>query len=244
MLSNKTILVTGATSGIGAAVCHDLIAHNANVIAVARSQDKLDALRSEYPSSVRTLVFDLTRFEEYTQALSDIGKIDGVVYSAGITDNNPLRFFSLERYQRVVDINQTAPIVLISELAKQGKLNPSSSIVLLSSILGPRIGMKGTAAYAATKAALHAFAKVMALELANKLIRINCVSPGMVNTALILNQEQVSDEALRLDMQKYPLGKRFAEANEIASTVRFLISDDSSFMTGSDLVVDGGYSIQ
>lgn len=244
MLRNKTILVTGATSGIGAAVCDDLLAHKANVIAVARSQDKLDALRAAHPSTVRTIAFDLTRFEDYTQAFSNMGKIDGVVYSAGITDNNPLRFFSLERYKRVVDINQTAPIVLISELAKQGNFNPSSSIVLISSILGPRIGMKGTAAYAATKAALHAFAKVMALELANKLIRINCISPGMVNTALISNQQQVSDEALRLDMQKYPLGKRFAEANEIASTVRFLISDDSSFMTGSDLVVDGGYSIQ
>lgn len=91
---------------------------------------------------------------------------------------------------------------------------------------------------------MQAYVKVLSLELANKLIRINCISPGMVNTALISNQKQVSDEALRLDMQRYPLGKRFAEAHEIAAAVRFLISDDSSFITGSDLVVDGGYSIQ
>jgi NAD(P)-dependent dehydrogenase (short-subunit alcohol dehydrogenase family) len=244
MLSNKTILVTGATSGIGAAVCQDLLEKGARLIAVARSQDKLDELRDSAPSKVRTITFDLTDFAEYPGVLSGLGKIDGLVYSAGITDNNPLRFFSLERYRRVVDINQTAPIVLISELAKLNSFNPSASIVLLSSILGPKIGMKGTAAYAATKAALQAYVKVLSLELANKLIRINCISPGMVNTALISNQQQVSDEALRLDMQRYPLGKRFAEAHEIAAAVRFLISDDSSFITGSDLVVDGGYSIQ
>jgi NAD(P)-dependent dehydrogenase (short-subunit alcohol dehydrogenase family) len=133
---------------------------------------------------------------------------------------------------------------MIAELAKQGIFNPSSSIILLASILGPRIGMKGTAAYASTKAALTAYAKVMALELSNKLIRVNCVSPGMVNTELIRNQTQVSDEALKLDMQRYPLGKRFAEPKEIASVIQFLLSDESSFITGADIVVDGGYSIQ
>jgi len=104
--------------------------------------------------------------------------------------------------------------------------------------------MKGTAAYAGTKAALTAYAKVMALELAQKLIRINTVSPGMVKTALIQNQSQVSEEALQLDMQKYPLGKRYAEADEVASVIRFLLSNDSSFITGADIVVDGGFSIQ
>lgn len=244
MLDKKTILVTGATSGIGAAVCRGLLESGAKIIAVARNTERLNELQSVSPSQVRIIGFDLTRFADYKVAFADIGQIDGLVYSAGVTDNNPLRFFSLEKYQRVVEINQTAPIVLISELAKAGQINPSSSIVLVSSILGPRIGMKGTAAYAATKGALAAYAKVMALEFATKLIRVNCVSPGMVNTELIKNQTQVSDEALKLDMQRYPLGKRFAEPREIASVVRFLVSDESSFITGSDLVVDGGYSIQ
>lgn len=244
MLSDKTILVTGATSGIGAAICQDLLGCGANVIAVARSADRLDELKSSAPDRVKTISFDLTRFEHYKEALIDVRNIDGLVYSAGITDSNPLRFFSLEKYQKVVDINQTAPIALVSELAKTGRLNTSSSVVFISSILGPRIGMKGTAAYAATKAALTAYAKVMALELAHKLIRVNCVSPGMVNTALITNQHQVSQEALQIDMQKYPLGKRFAEAREVATVVRFLLSEASSFITGTDVVVDGGYSIQ
>jgi NAD(P)-dependent dehydrogenase (short-subunit alcohol dehydrogenase family) len=244
MLEGKTILVTGATSGIGLAVCHDLLKSGAKLIAIARDTEKLHALRDVAPDRIRIISFDLVRFQDYKEILSDVGNIDGLVYSAGITDSNPLRFFSLEKYQRVVDINQTAPIVLISELARTNRLNSSSSIVLISSILGPRIGMKGTAAYAATKGALTAYAKVMALELAHKLIRVNCVSPGMVNTALISNQQQVSEEALRVDMQKYPLGKRFAEAREIATVVNFLLSEKSSFITGADLVADGGYSIQ
>jgi NAD(P)-dependent dehydrogenase (short-subunit alcohol dehydrogenase family) len=244
VLNEKTILVTGATSGIGAAICQDLLGCGANIIAIARNTDRLAELKSSTPGRVTTINFDLTSFHQYKETLGGIPNIDGLVYSAGITDSNPLRFFSLEKYQKVVDINQTAPIALVSELARTGRFNTSSSVIFLSSILGPRIGMKGTAAYAATKAALTAYAKVMALELAHKSIRVNCVSPGMVNTALITNQHQVSQEALQIDMQKYPLGKRFAEAREVATVVRFLLSEASSFITGTDIVVDGGYSIQ
>ena len=244
MLKQKKILVTGASSGIGAAICQDLLECGASIVAVARNGERLEELKSSAPDRVQAISFDLTRFEQYSEALAEIKNIDGLVYSAGITDSNPLRFFSLEKYQKVIDINQTAPIALVSELAKNGRLNASASIVFISSILGTRIGMKGTAAYAATKAALTAYAKVMALELAHKAIRVNCVSPGMVNTALIATQHQVSQEALQIDMQKYPLGKRFAEAREVATVVRFLLSEASSFITGTDLVVDGGYSVQ
>jgi len=244
MLEDKTILVTGATSGIGLAVSRTLLDAGAAIVAVGRNIERLEHLRASASTKVKSIAFDLTHYSEYSDRFRDMGKIDGLVYSAGVTDNNPLRFFSIERYRQVVEINQTAPIALVSELAKLSAFNPSSSIVLLSSILGPRIGMKGTAAYAGTKAALTAFAKVMALELANKLIRVNCVSPGMVNTELIRNQTQVSDDALKADMQRYPLGKRFAEPSEIASVVRFLMSSESSFITGADIVVDGGYSIQ
>ena len=244
MLSEKTILVTGATSGIGRAVSSYLLQAGANLIAVGRNAAQLDALEAEAPGRVRKVEFDLTDFSRYAEAFGTIGPVDGVVCSAGITDNNPLRFFSIDRYQRVVDINQTAPIALIAQLARANQFKTPSSVVLLASILGPQIGMKGTAAYAATKAALTAYAKVMALELAHKLVRVNTVSPGMVRTELIANQSQVSEEALKLDMQRYPLGKRYAEPAEIAAVVRFMLSDASSFITGSDIVVDGGFSIQ
>ena len=244
MLDGKTVLVTGATSGIGRGVCDALLAAGAAIVAVGRNQEQLDELSRCAPSRVRPVVFDLTEFARYQEVFSPLGQIDGLVYSAGITDNNPLRFFSLDRYQRVVDINQTAPLALVSQLARTGQFNSGASIVLLASILGPTIGMKGTAAYAGTKGALLAFVKVMALELSNKLIRVNSVSPGMVNTPLIANQQQVSNQALQIDRQKYPLGKRYAEVGEVASLVRFLVSGESSFITGANIVVDGGFSIQ
>lgn len=243
MFADKTILVTGATSGIGRAVCRDLLDAGASLIAVGRNEEELAALAARAPDQVRTLAFDLTDFGRYAELIPPLGAVDGVVCSAGIADRFPLRFFSLERYQRVIDINQTAPIALISQLARGGQLKTSASVVFLSSILGTQVGSKGSLAYAASKAALVAFAKVLALELAPRKIRVNTLSPGMVHTALNANQEQVSAEALKLDIERYPL-KRYAEAPEIASAVRFLLSDGSAFMTGSDIVMDGGFSIQ
>ncbi len=244
MSNGKTILVTGATSGIGYRVCMDLLDTGAKIFAVGRNQDQLAALQKRNPDSVQTLAFDLTQFSKYSETFSTAPNLDGVVCSAGIADSNPLRFFSIEKYQRIVDINQTAPIALIAELARNRKLNTGASIVLLASILGTRIGRPGGAAYAGTKAALTGFAKVMALELANKSIRVNCVSPGMVNTELAQNQSEVSDDARKVDLQRYPLGKRYAEATEVSSTIQFLLSDNSSFITGENIVVDGGFCTQ
>lgn len=244
MFKGKTILVTGATSGIGYKVCLDLLDAGAKIFAVGRNQDQLTALQKLNPDNVQTLAFDLTQFAKYSAVFAAVPGLDGVVCSAGIADSNPLRFFSLEKYQRTVDINQTAPIALIAELARNRKLNTGASIVLLASIMGTKIGRNGGAAYAGTKAALTGFAKVMALELSNKSIRVNCVSPGMVNTELADNQSEVSKEARQVDMQRYPLEKRYAEAAEVSSAIRFLLSNQSSFMTGENLVVDGGYCAQ
>jgi len=239
----KTILVTGATSGIGRAVCLDLLNADANIVAIGRQQDELAALAAFAPNRVRTLAFDLTDFSRYAEVIPQLGAIDGVVCSAGIADRFPLRFFSLERYQKLIDINQTAPVVLLAQLARGNQLNLAASVVLLASIEGNRIGTKGSLAYAASKGALVALSKVLALELAPKKIRVNTLSPGMVHTALNSNQHQVSDEAIQIDMDRYPL-KRYAEAPEVAAAVRYLLSPESGFITGSDIVMDGGFSIQ
>ncbi len=193
---------------------------------------------------MQTIAFDLTRFADYRTTFAGLPTLDGVVCSAGVADSSPLRFFSLEKYQRLIDINQTAPIALVAELARAGKLRSGASIVLLASILGPKIGRPGATAYASSKAALTGFAKVAALELANKPVRVNCLLPGMVDTELADGQIEVSQEARQADMQRYPLGKRYAQVGEVTAAIRFLLSADSSFMTGQELVIDGGFCIQ
>lgn len=242
MLPDKRILVTGATSGIGHAVSMDLLAMDAHVIAIGRNAEKLQEL-ARHERAV-AIAHDLADFDGYPRLVAELPPLDGLVCSAGIVENNPLRFFSLEKYQRTVAINQTAPLLLVAELAKANKLRDNASIVLLSSITGTAIGMKGTAAYAATKAAMAAYAQVMALEFAHRNIRVNAVAPGMVQTPLVEGSHQLSSEAIGLDKARYPLGKRYAQPAEIASVVRFLLSPDSSFMTGQTLVVDGGFTVQ
>ena len=244
MFTDKCILVTGATSGIGLAVATDLIAANARVLAIGRNAERLQQLAQLGGDQASTITCDLTDFAAYRDLVAGISQLDGLVCSAGIVENNPLRFFSLEKYQRTVNINQTAPLLLVAELAKANKLRDNASIVLLSSITGTAIGMKGTAAYAATKAALAAYAQVMALELAHKNIRVNSVAPGMVQTPLVERSHQLSAEAIQLDKARYPLGKRYARPEEVSSVVRFLLSDDASFITGQNLVVDGGFTVQ
>lgn len=244
MFEDRTVLVTGATSGIGFATTKRLLAEGAQVVAMGRNPQRLAELAQLGGDAITPLAFDLTDFAHYREALATVPALDGLVHSAGIVENNPLRFFSLETHQRIVAINQTAPLALVAELARNNKLKPGASVVLLSSILGPEVGIKGTASYAGTKAALTAFAKVMALELAHKGIRVNCVAPGMVQTALVEDLHQLSDEALQADRARYPLGKRYATAEEIASAIRFLLSAESAFMTGQTLVVDGGFTAQ
>lgn len=244
MFDGKHIMVTGATSGIGYEVTKDLLLAGARVTAVGRNFERLNALTQAGHGQLHPLAFDLTDFPGYREKFSGLPPLDGLVHSAGIVENNPLRFFSMEKYQRIVDINQTAPLALVSEFARSGKLANNASIVFVSSILGPNVGIKGTAAYAGTKAALLAFARVMALELAHKSIRVNCVAPGMVQTALVEGLHQLSEDALRADKERYPLGKRYAQAAEVSSTIRFLLSGESSFITGQNIVVDGGYCAQ
>lgn len=241
---SKTFLVTGATSGIGKALTHRLLANGHRVIAFGRNRHRLDELAAFGGDRLQPVDFDLTSFSAYKALLETIPIVDGVVYSAGIVENNPIRFFSLEKYRRVVDLNQTAPLALVAELAQQNKIAEKGSLVFLSSINGTRVAIKGCAAYAASKAALTGIAKVLALELAHKLIRVNCVLPGMVDTQLVANLSQLSAKAIEADRARYPLGSRYAKPDEIVDMIVFLLSDTATFITGENFVVDGGYCAQ
>ena len=243
MLESKTILVTGATSGIGETLCRELIASGAHVLAIGRNENKLAQLRALSPN-VQTMALDLTEPTTYPSALAGITQIDGVVCSAGIYETNLMRYFSVEKHDQVMRTNLTAPLAMINELVKQRKLNRGASIVFLSSILGPITGLVGSVSYAASKAALVACAKTLALELARYSIRVNCVSPGMVETEMTSGLGYTSEESSKADKAKYPLGNRYASPTEISSAIRYLLSSEASFITGTNLIIDGGCSVQ
>ncbi len=243
MFENRTILVTGATSGIGETLCRELAALGARVLAIGRNQEKLAQLRA-LSTNIQTISLDLTDLQAYAEAFSDLDQIDGVVCSAGMYETNLMRYFSIEKHEHVMRTNLTAPLALVNELVKKRKLNQGASIVFLSSILGPITGLIGSVSYASSKAALVACAKTLALELARYSIRVNCVSPGMVETEMTSGLGYTSEESSRADKAKYPLGARYATPAEVTSAIRYLLSAEASFITGTNLVIDGGCSVQ
>lgn len=243
MLENKTILVTGATSGIGETLCRELAGSGANVLAIGRNEEKLSQLRA-LSANIQAMSLDLTDLPAYAAAFAPIDQLDGVVYSAGIYEANLIRYFSVEKHEQVMRTNLTAPLALVNELVKKRKLNQGASVVFLSSILGPITGLIGSVSYASSKAALVACAKTLALELARYSIRVNCVSPGMVETEMTSGLGYASEESSKADKAKYPLGARYATPAEVTSAIRYLLSNEASFITGTNLVIDGGCSVQ
>ena len=243
-LENKTILVTGATSGIGNAATAKAISEGATVVAIGRNQTRLKEMAARWGERCVTRVFDLSQIDGFADLVSGIPEIDGAVMAAGIVKNNPIKFFDRAVFDEVMMINLISPLNLCIALCNAKRMNSGASLVLLSSTNGTSVGIKGTLAYASTKAALTGAAKVLALELSPKGIRVNCVAPGMVATEMVANLSQLSDEMVKADMAKYPLGKRYARPAEIADVIAFLLSDASSFMTGQTVTIDGGYCIQ
>jgi len=243
-LRNKTILVTGATSGIGHATSVRLIEDGARVVAVGRNKGRLGDMAKQWGDSCLVLPQDLSLVEVFPEFIKQIPKLDGVVMSAGIVKNNPIKFFDRATFDEILKVNLVSPLLLTVALSNGGHLEPGCSIAFLSSTNGTTVGIKGTLAYASTKAALTGAAKVLALELSGKGIRVNCIAPGMVATEMVTNLSQLSEEMIKADMAKYPLGKRYAQPREIADLVAFLMSNESSFITGQTLTIDGGYCIQ
>lgn len=240
-LQNRQILVAGASSGIGLCICKAIVASGGKVIGVARRaallQDMVSELGSENASFIEA---DLATDEGIEKVVNGIPEINGLVYAAGISRLLPLKFIRRQNLEEVMNINYFSMVLLLSQATRQKKIkrNADSSVVLISSV-AQQIGTKSTILYTGSKGAMSAAARAIANELAVQRIRVNTIEPGMVQTAMASEMEDmISAEAMEKDKSKYPLGYGLPE--DVANAAVFLLSDASKWMTGQSLTLDGG----
>lgn len=237
-LVGKTILITGASSGIGRGVAIACSKMGATVILNGRNQMKLGATLAQLEEGEHKMIAaDLTNHESVCRMVEQLPSLDGVVHCAGIGQRVLCKVATEQDVDAVMDANFKAPVLLQTELLKHKKVNKGASIVFIASIStwSPSIG---NAFYSASKGAIVSYANCLALELAPRKIRVNCISPAMVWTDLIL-QEGVDEEQLKADEQKYPL-KRYGTPEDIANLAIYMLSDASTWMTGSNVKLSGG----
>jgi NAD(P)-dependent dehydrogenase (short-subunit alcohol dehydrogenase family) len=242
-LLNKNILVTGATSGIGKQIAISCIVNGANVTFCGRSEEKLAELEGLYGDNHIYIKSDISTDEGILQITEKCPKLDGLVHCAGIIKITPVIFMTRHDLENIMNTNFIASALITTSLLKRKKINKDSSIVFISSITGNYSAMKGNAMYSATKGAINAYAKVLALELSSKKIRVNTINPGMVTTDLWQNEmSELSSEQILEDEKKYPLG--YGEPEDVAEATVFLLSNKSKWITGSNIILDGGFTIQ
>ena len=235
-LKGRTILVTGASSGIGQKTAIECSKLGASVILTARNQERLNETFSQLEGTGHMQILaEQTDVEQVVELVNSLPVINGVVLCAGKGMTLPFPYCTREKYNEIFNVNYFAPVELLRLLVKRKKLDKGSSVVFVSSI-----GL-GNGIYGASKAAINSTMKFCARELAGKKIRVNSVNPGMVNTKLIQGGA-ISEEQHKLDMEKYPL-KRYGETEDIAFGIIYLLSDASSWVTGHSLVIDGGVTI-
>ncbi len=241
-LTGKSILVTGAASGIGRCVAVEASKLGANMILVDLNETGLqDTMAMMAEGNHSTMKCDLTSSEERDNLISQVGKLDGIVNCAGVGMTLPFKFCTEKELGRIMNINFFGPVYLVRSLVKKNKINKKASIVYMASIDGTVTGHIGNSGYAASKGAIMGSVRTQALEFASRGVRVNCVSPARVNTPLI-KRDNISEEQVEANKQEYPM-KRYAEPIEVAGYILYLLSDVSSYTSGSNLIIDGCFTI-
>jgi len=241
-LSGKTILITGASSGIGRAAAIECSKLGALVIITGRNEQHLNETFEKLDGKGHLkIIADLCLEDELIALVKQIPSINGLVNAAGLVKALPFPFISKAEVTSTFDINFMAPVLLSQKLIKEGKLTKEGSVVFISSISGSLIASVGHSVYAASKGAITSMGRSMAIDLASKKIRVNCVSPGMTETPLIHN-DRITQEQLDTDKKRYPL-KRYGNPEEIAYSIIYLLSDASAWVTGTNLIIDGGFTL-
>ncbi|MBO4659005.1 MAG: SDR family oxidoreductase [Prevotella sp.] len=241
-LQGKTILITGASSGIGRSVAVECAKMGATVVATGRDKGRLgETLNMLEGKGHFQIVADLSDFTEIQALIDKCPNVDGISHNAGIANILALKYVTPDKLQTLVGINTFGPILLTQMMVKNKKINKDGSIVFTSSLSGVYCVHYGESMYAASKGAISAFAKSAALELASRGIRVNCVNPSIIQTNIFKNEGgTMSEEQMKEKIQNYPL-KRLGETTDVSWAHVFFLSDASSWITGVNLPIDGGY---
>ena len=238
-LENKNIIVTGASGGIGNSIIKKLNEAGANILASGTKIEKLEELKKNF-KSIKILKFDISqsdKIEEFIEnATNELGgSLDGLVNNAGITQDNLAIRMSLDEWQKVININLTSTFLMSKFAIKKMLKNKSGKIVNITSVVG-HTGNLGQANYTASKAGIVAMSKSLAIEYAKKNINVNCISPGFIKTAMT---DKIDDKFKEVIVSKIP-SARLGEPDDIANAVLFLSSDQSNYINGETIHVNGG----
>ena len=238
-LKNKNIIVTGASGGIGNSIIKILHEHDANLLATGTKIEKLEELKSKF-KNLKILKFDISKndkieefIENATQELG--GNLDCLINNAGITQDNLAIRMSLDQWKRVIDLNLTSTFLLSKFAIKKMLKNNSGKIVNITSVVG-HTGNLGQVNYTASKAGIIAMSKSLAIEYAKKNINVNCISPGFIKTAMT---DKIDEKFKEIIVSKIP-SARLGEPDDIANAVLFLTSNQSNYINGETLHVNGG----
>ena len=241
-LVGKTILVTGASSGIGKSTAIECSKLGAQVVIMGRDRNRLqETFESLEGTGHLMFTADLTNKEDLETLINKLPQLSGLVNNAGIAMPKLFTFTSVEEAELLFKTNFFSPFELLRLIVKSKKLLKNSSVVFVSSIAGTTITSIGGSVYGATKSAVNGLAKALALELAPKHIRVNTVMPGMIETPIFADSS-IGEADMEADKKRYPLG-RYGKPAEVAYAIIYLLSDASSWTTGTNLLLDGGYTL-
>jgi 3-oxoacyl-[acyl-carrier protein] reductase len=237
-LENKNIIVTGASGGIGNSIVEKLNDCGANVLASGTRLEKLEELKKKF-NKIKILKFDISqsdKIEEFIDnAANELGGLDCIVNNAGITQDNLAIRMSIDEWKKVIDINLTSTFLMSKFAIKKMLKNKKGKIINITSVVG-HTGNLGQANYTASKAGLVAMSKSLAIEYAKKNINVNCISPGFIKTAMT---DKIDEKFKEIIVSKIP-SARLGEPEDIANAVLFLASDNSNYINGETLHVNGG----
>ena len=243
-VQGKTILVTGASSGIGKCIAIECAKMGAHVIVTGRNVERLQDTVSKMEGDGHiALTADLTDSKSLENMVANLPMLDGVSHNAGISKINTIKFIKDDDLMDIMQTNVFSTIRLTKLLVAKKRLNKPASLVFTASVSGNDCVRHGESLYAASKSSISGFAKAAALDLASQDIRVNCVNPGMIETELFLSAQDNAVDNLDELKKLFPL-KRFGLPQDVAHGVIFLLSEASSWITGTELKIDGGYTLQ